>query len=368
MQGDRATAAAPPPIGRNVNRIPVTIVTGFLGSGKTTLINRALRAPSLAGALVIVNEFGAVGIDHELIERSDDAVVLLENGCLCCSVKGELVAALTRLYEQRIAGAVAAYDRVVIETSGLAEAAPLADMLHAEPSLAARYALAGIVTTVDAVNAATTLDAHDTALRQVALADRIVVTKADLLPSDVGAAALDALTRRLSALSPAADLRMADGADAGNLLLDFPEPDASPARPDPSDPVFRHHRHDTGRIRHTCLVRDEPFDPHTLQLFLEALERAAGPNLLRVKGLVNVAGRPEGPAVLHGAQRLVDRLAWLDRWPGPDRRSRIVIITMDMPGDDILELLEFTERLARRTRDARQRGVASSAESTSAER
>jgi len=151
-------------------------------------------------------------------------------------------------------------------------------------------------------------------------------------------------------------------------LLDFPEPGAPPALRASSGPAFRHHRHDTERIRHSCLVRDEPFDPHALQLFLEALERAAGPNLLRVKGLVNVAGRPEGPAVLHGAQRLVHRLAWLDRWPGPDRRSRIVIITMDMPGDDILELLDFTERLARRTRDARQRGVASSAESTSAER
>jgi len=345
-----------------VSRIPVTVVTGFLGSGKTTLINRALRAPALAGALVVVNEFGAVGIDHALIERSDDAVVLLENGCLCCSVKGDLIAALTRLFERRAAGTVAAYDRVLVETSGLAEVAPLADMLDAEPSLAARYALAGIVTTVDAVNGAATLDAHDTAVRQVALADRVVVTKADLLPPDARAAALGALAARLSALNPVAEPRTSDGEDAATLMLAFADPEASRRLPAATLPAYRRVRHDTGRIRHTCLVRDEPFDLHSLSLFLEALERAAGPNLLRVKGLVNVESRPEGPAVLHGAQRLVHRLAWLDRWPDDDRRSRIVIITMDMPGDDVLELLDCTERLARRTRDARQRGPAAPSE------
>lgn len=338
-----------------MSRLPVTIVTGFLGSGKTTLINRALRAPALAGALVVVNEFGEVGIDHALIERSDDAVVLLENGCLCCSVKGDLVAALTRLYERRGAGAVAPYDRVLIETSGLAEVGPLADVFDAEPSLAARYALAGIVATVDAVNGAATIDAHDTALRQVALADRLVVTKADLVDADARTAALGALAGRLSALNPAADVRAGDGADPAQMLVAFEAGAAAVVPRARAGAAFRHLRHDTGRVRHTSLVRDEPFDPHALQLFLDALERAAGPKLLRVKGLLNVEGRPEGPAVVHGAQRLVHRLAWLDRWPDADRRSRLVIITMDLPGDEVAGLLEMAERLARRTRDARQR-------------
>ena len=345
-------------------RIPVTIVTGFLGSGKTTLLNRALCEPGFARSAVIVNEFGAIGIDHDLVAHSSDTVLLLDNGCLCCAVKGDLVAALNALFERRATAGSAPFERLLIETSGLAEPAPLADLLHADALLASRYVLAGVVATVDAVNAEGTLAAHDTALRQVALADRIVVTKADLLPGSEGAAALDALLRELASINPRAGCLVAgrDDPAAGWLALPKAGADAGP-EPGPGADRHDHGSHDHAphvhsRVREYSLVRDEPFDADALRLFLEALERSAGPNLLRVKGLLHIEGEPDRPAVLHGAQRLVHRLAWLDAWPGPDRRSRIVFLTLDVPDAEIASMLDTVERFARRSRAVRVRAPA----------
>jgi G3E family GTPase len=333
--------------------VPVTVVTGFLGSGKTTLINRALRDPALARALVIVNEFGAIGIDHALIAHSRDAVLLLENGCLCCAVRGDLIDALARLHERRNRVPEAWFDRVVIETSGLAEPASLADMLDSVPRLAACYALAGFVVTVDAVNGEATLEAHDVALRQVALADRLVVTKTDLLPEADRARSLAALERRIRALNPAAHWQPA--AEGAAACLEAAAAGAARG-PDVLAGALPH-SHDAGRIRQFCLVRDEPIDDDALAMFLESLERAAGPNLLRVKGLLNLASRPDRPAVLHGAQKLVHRLEWLERWPDADRRSRIVFLTVDVPAAEVAEMLDLAERLVRGARAARQRAA-----------
>ncbi|HZX83594.1 CobW family GTP-binding protein [Pollutimonas bauzanensis] len=343
-----------------MTRIPVTILTGFLGSGKTTLLNRALRDPQLKGSVVIVNEFGEIGLDHELIEASSDSVVLLRNGCLCCSVRGDLVETLVDLHRKRLKGEISAFDHVVIETSGLAEPTPVTEVLVAAPGVNSCFSLAGIVATVDAVNGLVTLDAHEQSVKQVALADRIVMTKSDLLTRP------DELRERLGRLNPACEVLDARDVDAGALMR-FPAGD----RQEPawrsvaashgerqvggSGPHGEAHGHDA-RIRRFAIVRDEPWDLDTLTLLLEALATNAGPALLRVKGLIHMKDSPERPAVIHGAQELVHSLSWLDRWPSEDRRTRIVFITMDQGAEEIGELVEDIERLSQRTRAARSRG------------
>ena len=181
--------AEPNPVDTKLtSRIPVTLVTGFLGSGKTTLINKALKAPELSKTVVVVNEFGEVGLDHELYASSNDAVIVLENGCLCCTVRSDLVSTLNNLFHDRQAGRIPAFNNVVIETSGLAEPGPVLQAFLSEPTLDGLYRVASVLTLVDAVNWEKTVEQHDEALRQVALADRIVITKLDLVDGDVTAA------------------------------------------------------------------------------------------------------------------------------------------------------------------------------------
>lgn len=338
-------------------RTPVTILTGFLGSGKTTLLNRALRDPRLRGTVVIVNEFGEIGLDHELIEASSDSVVLLQNGCLCCSVRGDLVNTLIDLHQRQLQGELPAFDHVVIETSGLAEPTSVAEVLLAAPGVKPCFSLAGIVATVDAVNGQDTLDTHEQSVKQVALADRIVVTKSDLHADD-------GLLERLKRLNPASEVVDVHEADPAALIRASRgsgfEPGWRPAAPAPHRPGLRgqdaRSRHDE-RIGRFSIVRDEPWDLDMLRLFLDALAANAGPALLRVKGIINVEDSPDRPAVIHGAQQLVHSLTWLDRWPGEDRRTRIVFITMDQAAGDIEELVADIERLSRRTRAARERAA-----------
>ena len=351
-------------------RTEVALVTGFLGSGKTTLINRLLSQPGMADTAVIVNEFGEIVLDHDLIAASDDAIVLLPNGCLCCAVRGDLVRTLDDLHRRRAGGALPAIARVVIETSGLADPGPVIQALLAEPTLRARYALGNVVALVDAVNGLATLEAHVEALKQAAVADCIVLTKLDLARSTPPAAAGAALLReRLAAINPAADVIDASSAPPVETVFGAPSFDRMrsaagvetwlkwdryPSRP-PAVGESGEPRHDA-RVRSFCIVRDEPLTQDALRLFTDALAKNVGPDLLRVKGIVAVAERPDTPAVLHGAQVLLHEVAWLDGWPSDDRRTRLVFITLTHTREEMETLLDVAQRFstgAARARSAR---------------
>ncbi|QND63331.1 GTP-binding protein [Mesorhizobium loti] len=331
--------------------IPVTILTGFLGSGKTTVLNRLLRRPSLAGAAVIINEFGAIGLDHLLIEASEEQFTLLDNGCVCCTVRGDLVATLKELDRRSRAGEVPDLTHVVIETTGLADPAPILHTLMAEPELAGRYFVAGVVTTVDAVNGGSTLDRHAEAAKQVAVADRLLVTKTDL----VSAEHLSELQRRLAVLAPTAGQSLAHNGEADFDIMDIKhlgDPQGMAAwldRPAAeqacgADCAHDHaHDHAHGHAHHGIqsysFVIDEPVEWTAFARWLDYVSALKGEDLLRLKGLVHVTDQPEQPLVLHGVQHVFHPPVRLDAWPSADRRTRLVFIVRDIERETIARTL-----------------------------
>ncbi|HEY1544824.1 MAG TPA: GTP-binding protein [Xanthobacteraceae bacterium] len=327
--------------------LPLAVLTGFLGAGKTTLLNRLLRDPALADTAVLINEFGEIGLDHLLVERVEGSVVQLSTGCLCCTVRGDLVSSLEKLLRDRDNGRVA-FNRVMIETTGLADPAPVLHTIMLHPYLVLRFRLDGIVAVVDAVNGLATLDAHDEAVKQAAVADRLVLTKTDLVDTGEGRDAKEQLVARLRALNPAAPLLDAAAGEATaprllNCGLYDPEkkiPDvkrwlATEAHTDAhAHHDHHHHSHDINRhderIRAFTYATDRAIAAAAFDMFLELLRSAHGPNLLRVKGIVKVAENPEQPVVIHGVQHVFHPPAQLDAWPDEDRRTRLVFIVRDI--------------------------------------
>ena len=334
--------------------LPLNVITGFLGSGKTTLLRRLLDAPELADTAVLVNEFGEIGLDHHLLQRLDDEIVLLQSGCLCCTIRGDMSAALRGLYARREVGAVPAFRRVAVETTGLADPTPILATVMSDPVLCHHFRLGTVITTVDAVNGALHLCRQPESVKQAAVADRIVVTKTDIAEP----LAVADLCRKLRQLNPSATLvaapfQLAD--PAALLTQDSYDPQAKSAEVqswfaaavEADEP--HEHGHDVNRhddaIAAFSLVFDTPLDWTMFGLWLSMLLADRGEDVLRVKGLLNVQGSPS-PVVIHGVQHIVHPPAHLDAWPDADRRSRIVFITRGIERAAVARSLAAFQRLA----------------------
>jgi G3E family GTPase len=311
------------------NTVPVTIITGFLGSGKTTVLNHLLRQPSLADTVVIVNEFGAVGLDHLLIERAIEDAVLLKNGCICCTVRGDIADTLDMLWQRRDSGELPPFRRIAIETTGLADPAPVAHALLAEPD--ARYAcrLDGIVTTVDALHGSLQLDRQPEARRQVTMADRILLTKTDL----AGPEQIAEIETRITALNGTAPLRhvVAGAVDATQVFDLGPDSVRLEQWLRPLE-TGGHHGHTHLPFRHgeqigsVVLRHDKPIGWISLQRWLESVLSLRGDSVLRLKGLVWLHGETR-PIVLQGVHHVVHPPVYLDGPVQPEGATRIVLIT-----------------------------------------
>lgn len=335
---------------KNGNRsapIPVSVITGFLGSGKTTLLRALLRQPGMSGTAVIINEFGAVGLDHELVEAIDGETTLLQGGCVCCTVRDDLTLTLERLLRKHVEGAIAPLERVVIETTGLADPAPILQLLMGVSSLAQAYVLDSVITTLDAVHGLAQLERHPESVRQVAMADRIVLTKTDL-------AAFSAPARcaaRIARLNPQATMMTARNGDidagmlfgAGSTVMADRVRDGDPAagrltsacatgRCDHVDHAGA--VHDAGIQSHS-LVFEEPLDWAEVSDWLGGLAYFHGASLLRVKGILDIRGE-SAPVAVHGVHHLIHPPAALGQWRGQERCSRLVFITQDLDRTTLL--------------------------------
>ena len=339
------------------DRIPVTLLTGFLGSGKTTVLNHLLQHPVLANTLVIINEFGEIGLDHALLVHTDeDIVVEMSSGCLCCTIRGDLAKTLHDAPWRFARGGKRRFERVIIETTGLADPVPVMHTLMMDPDVEQFYRLDGVVATVDAATALSTLDRQFESVKQAAVADMLLLTKTDLTDSDTAVA----IEMRLREINPAAPIvyttnGTVDPAKLFEAGLHSPTARTEDVRRWLSAEAYEHerehgHHHHHGEHHHhdvnlhgkditaVCLTIENPIQPDVFNAWLALIARFRGPDLLRVKGLVNIVGEP-GPVVIHGVQHIFHPSVSLDTWPDDDHRSRIVFIGRNLPAKQLRDAL-----------------------------
>jgi G3E family GTPase len=324
--------------------IPVTVLTGFLGSGKTTVLNHVLRQPGMDGVIAIINEFGEVGLDHLLVETSEERFALLDNGCVCCSVREDLAALLEEISSRQAAGTLPAVTRILIETTGLADPVPVLHTLMTAPSVAAHYRIDGVVATLDAVNALRSLERYAEAVKQIAVADRILLTKVDLADP----ASLAALRQRIGRISPTVSMLQVNGGRIEPESLFESGLFAPGGRSEQVAAWFSaaseataaqshgSHGHSHGSdISSFSLIVREPIRWAAFSRWLDYVAALKGDDLLRFKALINVADRPQGPLVVHGVQHVLHPPIAMDAWPSDDRSSRLVFIVRNIQADAI---------------------------------
>ncbi|MBF68695.1 MAG: GTP-binding protein [Gammaproteobacteria bacterium] len=362
--------------------LPVSVLTGFLGSGKTTVLNHLIQQHELGRTLVLINEFGEIGLDHVLVAHSRDEVVIeMSSGCLCCTIRGDLVKTLREAPVRFVRDGRPSFDRVVIETTGLADPAPILHTLMTDAAVVERYRLDGVIATIDAVNGGATLDQQVESVKQAAVADRLLITKTDL----AGDAELARLQRRLRTLNPAApQVITQNGAVDPESLFDAGLYDPKTKSPDvekwlraeayepgnsnnvaaqsPSWQNHAHHDHDDlnrhdAHIKALCVTIDEPIRGDAFDAWLDLLLLIRGANFLRIKGIINVV-EIEEPVVIHGVQHIFHPPVTLDKWPSEDRRSRIVFITRDIEESVLRDTLKAFRRTTGQSRDRSTADVA----------
>ena len=327
--------------------LAVSLITGFLGSGKTTLLRYLLSCAELEQTAVVINEFGEIGLDHVLVESAREDMILLNSGCLCCTVRSDLVDTLHRLFTRRARREVPAFTRVVVETTGLADPAPILHTLMNDPLLVTQFRLDGVIATLDGVTGERTLDAHQEAVKQVAVADRLLMTKCDLATAEQ-VSALEARLRRLNPAAPIVNVRHGEITPAQLFNAGLYDPRTktlevrrwlkAEAYDHDNDHHSHHHDHDVNRhddrIRAFCLNIDQPLNWDRFNGWIEMMIATHGEKLLRLKGLLNVA-QIDRPVAIHGVQHLFHPPILLEAWPDEDRRSRLVIIARDLQHDAV---------------------------------
>ena len=333
----------------NALPIPITVITGFLGSGKTTLLSSLLKKQEMTNTAVIINEFGEVGLDHSLIEHSDENIIELQNGCICCTIRGDLKKTLLDLLRKKSEGEIEAFNRVVIETTGLADPVPIIHTLISSFDLQKSYLLDGVITLVDAVNGENTLSLQEEAVKQAAMAERIIITKTDLVDRETK----ESLIKRLSLINPSIKIISSNFGEVSiPELLGFGAYDPYSKSKDVTawlaaeefETDHHHHhqidvnRHDD-RIQAFSITTDEPVNAMAFAFFRDLLTANMGSDnmgsdLLRLKGIINIVGK-DFPAVIHGVQHIFHPVQWLDSWPDKDRRTRLVFITRNIKKDEI---------------------------------
>ena len=338
---------------QQTKEIPVVIITGFLGSGKTTVLNYVLKQPGMKSTAVIINEFGEIGIDHLLVEASTEQMVELNNGCICCTIRGDLADKLGSLAMWLDTGRIPPVERVIVETTGLADPAPIVHTLMTDEHLLNRYRLDGVVTVVDAIAGMSSFDRFPEALKQVAIADRLILSKRDLVQELSDWKTYSNLTARIRRINPRVEIHETrNGAidpklmhcrstdDPEHTFRDFDDWLSAAAEYSTTNSSHGHHdgnahTHDDGDIKSFVIELKHPVNSEQFNAFLQALAIEFGEYILRVKGILHVESVPDQPAIIHGVQHVFFPVSWLDRWPDEERSSKIVFITQGLDSKQI---------------------------------